>query len=128
MYQQAGEIKVRTERKLGELLPKTINRGTKSHPATLSNLGLTKSDSSRYPRIAAVPEADFEKKMAECRDKRREITREECGRIRDTAGAWRIRGIDHRGYCEPIFHFLDMALPVVSGYFEIIKQSDTIGR
>ena len=37
---QAEEIKLRAERKAGELLPEQITIGTKSHDVTLSNLGM----------------------------------------------------------------------------------------
>ena len=40
----------------------------------LADLGLTHSDSSRYQRIAAIPEDVFERTMQEQHEKRREIT------------------------------------------------------
>lgn len=60
----AAEIKIRAERKLGELIPVTIEgRGgdqraeTKSQRTTLKDLGIDKAESHRFQQVAAVPEA-----------------------------------------------------------------------
>jgi hypothetical protein len=70
MQNQCAEIKIRAERRIGEMLGETIEHGgdrkSKSHDATLklSDLGITKSDSSRCQAIAAIPEAAFEQHVA----------------------------------------------------------------
>lgn len=59
----AAEVKIRAERGGGELIPKAITKGTKSHDVTLSDLGLSKMDSSRWQAIARIPEDDFERRI-----------------------------------------------------------------
>jgi N6-adenosine-specific RNA methylase IME4 len=67
IQQQAGELKLRAERRLGELLagmPKH-NGDPRSHDVTrLADLGIGKMDSHRWQRIAAVPEETFEAHLA----------------------------------------------------------------
>ena len=69
---QATEIKMRAERRAGELLREMAERGerAKSAPKTgrrkvtsspkLSDLGISKNQSSRWQRLAAIPEEQFE--------------------------------------------------------------------
>jgi hypothetical protein len=67
----AAEIKVRAERRMGELLkvmPKPKNqyeRRSRLATGTLSlkDMGVTKSDSSRYQTIANLPEEEFEEEV-----------------------------------------------------------------
>jgi hypothetical protein len=74
----AAEIRVRAERRAGELL-----RDTEKHPAgrpsksverddqlppTLTEMNITKDQSSQWQRLASVPEETFEKKIAEAKD------------------------------------------------------------
>jgi hypothetical protein len=70
----AAEIKVRAERRLGQVLATMEkNRGaaTPSHdgsafpPPTLRQLGLTANESSRFQRVAGLPEASFEQHIAD---------------------------------------------------------------
>ncbi|GAI92634.1 unnamed protein product, partial [marine sediment metagenome] len=56
----AEEIKVRAERKAGELLPEQITIGTKSHPMTLSDMEISKNQSSNWQWIASIPKEIFE--------------------------------------------------------------------
>jgi len=77
----AAEIKIRAERKCGELLGDMAQGGERpkgrrkeSHAATLSDMGVSKSQSSRYQQIAAVPTAEFEQHIAEVKDKGGELT------------------------------------------------------
>lgn len=60
-----------TVRKLGE-------HDQTSQPARfkpkLEDMGITYSDSSRWQAIASIPELDFEQKITETKDKRRELT------------------------------------------------------
>ena len=74
MIQWATEIKVRAERRCGELLRVSAESGerataannlrqSKSHDATsttLTDLGLTRDQSSRYQKLAAMPDEHFE--------------------------------------------------------------------
>src|SRR5262245_50743385 len=70
--QEAAEIRLRAERKAGEILVETKERGERasaskgrpekeSHVVTLSDLDITKMQSSRWQAIASVPEPVFEK-------------------------------------------------------------------
>jgi len=56
---QGGEIKIRAERRGGELIPRYITKGgnPKLHDATLKDLGIEKTQSSRWQQIASIPEA-----------------------------------------------------------------------
>lgn len=72
LIQYATEIKVRAERRCGELLTQTErNKGATvkgrmaverhdAHNATLADMGLTRDESSRYQQLAAMPEKHFE--------------------------------------------------------------------
>jgi site-specific DNA-methyltransferase (adenine-specific) len=80
---QAGELKLRAARRLGELLaamPKNAGArglGVRSRDATaptLAELGVSKSQSSRWQAVAAVPEPDFERHLATTRLDHRELT------------------------------------------------------
>jgi hypothetical protein len=77
LIQYATEIKVRAERRCGELLKGNLatssSRGKRgadvrygtsndatSYPQTLAEMGLTRDESSRYQRLAAMPSEHFE--------------------------------------------------------------------
>lgn len=78
------EIRLRADRRAGELLRETIRheggRPEKpSHGVTVSaprtaDLGLTRTESSRMQQIAAVPEETFEKAIAETKAKGERLT------------------------------------------------------
>ena len=63
---KAAEIKIRAERRMGELIPEEVKQGgdqqtkAKSHDVTLGDLGIEKMQSHRYQLIASVPEKEFE--------------------------------------------------------------------
>ncbi len=72
----ACEIRLRAERKAGQLLSKMEknrgggdrksdhpSRGTTGDKSTLSDLGVTRDQSSRWQALAGVPEEDFEKSL-----------------------------------------------------------------
>lgn len=73
----AAELRVRAERRAGELLRESVATGERhtghgdqksgSQPATpkLQDLGISKDESSRYQKLAAVPAPAFEKYVAE---------------------------------------------------------------
>jgi hypothetical protein len=58
----AAELKIRLERKLGELLPESQGRGRPSKNAHGAHLpdGIDRRQASKYRKIASVPAADFE--------------------------------------------------------------------
>ena len=78
----AAEIKLRAERKLGELLAQSErNPGGNANlsqpatgwnqPARLQDLGISRSQSSRWQAIAAVPETVFDRHLADVREQGR---------------------------------------------------------
>lgn len=80
----AAEIKLRAQRRAGELLErmyrqnggrpeKRLQDDTVSKP-TLSDLGISKADSSRWQRIAQIPTNDFERFISETKGDQGEIT------------------------------------------------------
>lgn len=92
MQNQCAEIKLRAERRAGEILREQENqkpgehwKKKRSHDATvtpkLSDLGITKSQSSRWQESAEVPEDIFEKHIAETKDRKRELTSTGVNRI-----------------------------------------------
>lgn len=77
------EIKVRAERRAGQLLaemPKNIGAAaTRSHdttalPKTLDDLGISKDQSSRWQKLAAVSDEKFEHAVAAAKDIAGEVT------------------------------------------------------
>jgi hypothetical protein len=83
----AAEIRIRAERKLGELIAAQksefgLNKGGRpsnktgseeepvlNKPPTLSEVGINKKLSSRAQKLAAVPEDEFESEVSEWRDR-----------------------------------------------------------
>lgn len=81
----ATEIKVRAERRCGELLSATEKRNgghamkARSNnatevPPTLAQMGLTKDESSRYQQLAAMPDEHFETAVATAKATAGEVT------------------------------------------------------
>lgn len=88
----AAEIKVRAERRLGELLAGMPNARTgrkpelgssagPNSPPTLEEMGVTKMDSHRWQRMASVPVEAFEAHVAEARRGERDLTSAGVGRL-----------------------------------------------
>lgn len=86
MQNQCAEIKLRAERRLGELLAKQVpsqggrpkkrsHAGTVSRP-TLEQLGINKNQSSRWQRIASIPARQFDSylQQAQADDSDEELT------------------------------------------------------
>lgn len=83
LIQYATEIKVRAERRCGELLAHTAATGERasrgkpsetSHASTLSDMGLTRDESSRYQQLAAMPADHFETAVATAKATAGEVT------------------------------------------------------
>ena len=76
-----AEIKLRAERKAGELLSDMAESGQRprgrkkeSHESTLSDLGVSRDESSRWQREAEVPAGKFESWVAERNASGEEVT------------------------------------------------------
>lgn len=85
LIQFATEIKVRAERKCGEMLSNTDLRtggdamkarsdDSTKVPPTLADMGLTKDQSSRYQQLAAMPDEHFETAVATAKSSAGEVT------------------------------------------------------
>jgi hypothetical protein len=80
MEDQAKEIRLRAERRAGELLremEKNKGAATRSSDATalerpkLADLGITKQQASDWQRLAAIPKPEFEIALGQRRDDER---------------------------------------------------------
>lgn len=80
LIQYAKEIKVRAERRCGEMLRSTVEHGgdrrsdSRSKTSTLNQMGLTKDESSRYQKLAAMPDDHFETAVATAKATAGEVT------------------------------------------------------
>jgi hypothetical protein len=90
LIQYATEIKVRAERKAGELLRDAAARGERfpaggprakqaesqadTRPATLAEIGVSNTQSSRWQSLASMSEAHFETAVATAKDTAGEVT------------------------------------------------------
>lgn len=85
MQNQCAEIKIRAERKAGEMLEVMDRQGPTrpkekvSHDETLftpklSDFGISRSSSSRWQSVAAIPEEEFEQHIADTKAARKELT------------------------------------------------------
>lgn len=77
MQNDAAEIKLRAERRMGQMLRDysdsgVIGKGKKS--VTLTDLGVEENQSRRYQKIASLEEDDFDSFLQSLRDERKEIT------------------------------------------------------
>ena len=88
---KCAAIKIRAERRAGELLkemPKLHGArpsDTESHAGTpLADLGVTKNDSSRWQRLADIPEDRFEEHIETALEKRTELTTADTLRLAST--------------------------------------------
>ena len=81
MQNQCAEIKLRAERKGGELLKGMKDRGERigqhggdrSDSVSLQDLGVSNKQSSRWQTITSIPEADFERHIEEAKGSRRRL-------------------------------------------------------
>ncbi len=90
MIQWATEIKVRAERKAGELLRQSAERGerfpptgprskqveshSETRPATLSEIGISNTQSSRWQSLAGMSDEHFETAVATAKDTAGQVT------------------------------------------------------
>lgn len=84
MIQWVTEIKVRAERRAGQMLaemPKArgeLKNVSRSHDVTaiktLSEIGITKNESSRWQKLAAIPETQFEQAVNAAKEVAGEVT------------------------------------------------------
>lgn len=83
MVEWATEIKVRAERRAGELLHEMEGRGEKAgrgRPANsdtaahLSDFGISAKQSERFKKLAAVPQSKFEQAVEAAKEVAREVT------------------------------------------------------
>jgi hypothetical protein len=88
MIQWVTEIKVRAERKAGELLASmdkntgAMGVGSNQHEVRyhdvtapkLADLGISKNDSSRWQKLAAMPDAQFEQAVVTAKERAGEVT------------------------------------------------------
>jgi N6-adenosine-specific RNA methylase IME4 len=74
LQKRCTEIKLRAERKAGELLREVVRRGGDRRskvtpddhaPPTLTDLGVSKNESAKWQRIASMPETEFEEAVSE---------------------------------------------------------------
>jgi len=83
----ATEIKVRAERRAGQMLaempkatgakgvgPIAVPSCDRNQPPTLAEIGITKNDSSRWQKLAAVSDEQFEAAVAAAKDVAGEVT------------------------------------------------------
>jgi len=75
MQNQCAELKLRAERRAGELLTGMAKKPNQHGAApTLGGAGINHNQSSRWQRIAALPEPDFEACIAEAHNEAKELT------------------------------------------------------
>lgn len=93
LIEKATEIRVRAQRKAGEMLMQAAQTGQRATPAngvergankhlsqgatsapTLAEIGITKSESSRYQQLAAMPAEHFETAVATAKATAGEVT------------------------------------------------------
>jgi hypothetical protein len=72
--QQAKIFQIKAERKAGGWLDNNIQHGGRSHSVTLSDIQISKSQSSRWQLMASIPEVKFNGWLDERMAKGQEIT------------------------------------------------------
>ncbi len=72
----AGELKLRAERKLGNIIPDRFPHGgsSRSHRDTLKESGISKVQSSHWQQVASIPEPDFDAFVEETKAHSKELT------------------------------------------------------
>ena len=123
----ASIIKLRAERKLGELLqeveladaapgnqytgPVADGLIVDNSAVSLADLGISKSDSSRSQRVAALPEKEFEQYLAENAEQQREPSTEGVLRlVKQQQNAQRASPVTHPVSSESVVDSLDVLI------------------
>jgi len=75
----AAEVRIRAERRIGEMLASVEMRGRPEkgcsvQPFSLSSLGIEKTASSRWQSIASIPDEQFDAKVRETVKAKKELT------------------------------------------------------
>lgn len=129
---EAAEVKIRAERKAGEMLAKmpkaqggqpyqekysTSNAMVQVEAPTLSDLGIERMQSSRWQQIASLPEEVFEEHVAETKADHKELT---------TASVLKIARQEHR----PEVKRADTGSSIINLYsgdmIEVLSTIDTV--
>lgn len=75
---QVAEIKLRAEKRIGELLKTDIKQGgdrtARSQVVTLKDLGIDKMQSHRWQQVASLPDKQFEEHLANIKASNEELT------------------------------------------------------
>jgi len=116
MQNDAAEIRLRAERKAGEMLKEAAEKGERARPGNnqhqkgsdamspppnLEEVGITRKQSSRWQSIAAIPEDIFEQVIRETKEANREPTQRALLKvIREIRGE--APGKRHKMRCESI--------------------------
>jgi hypothetical protein len=118
----AAEIKLRAERKAGELLAEmeknTGNKnrgqsgGNKVLPPRLEELGISKMQAHRWQKEALVDECTFETLIAECMDERKELTQSALLSVANAGHVSQSTG-ENEWYTPPIY--IDAARSAMNG-------------
>lgn len=95
MQNKCAEIKIRAERRAGEILketPKHPGAATLCHdvtalPKRLDDIGITRKQSSRFQAIARIPEPTFEEHIAKTKSLKRELTSSDLLKLSQKLGA-----------------------------------------
>ena len=78
MQNQCAEIKIRAERRAGELIPEQFPHGgdrkSSCPESNLKDIGISEHQSVKYQAIASVPEKEFEAHIGKVKDAKRELT------------------------------------------------------
>jgi DNA (cytosine-5)-methyltransferase 1 len=121
---EAAEIKIRAERRAGELLremPKHPPGPDRSHdvtdlPSRLCDLGIGKMQSSRWQRIASLPEETFQSHIEETRAAGKELT---------TSGVLaKVREINRPTLAaEPTWTIVDAITRIDTATWNVLKRS-----
>ena len=90
----AAEIVLRAERRMGEILDAARKSGDRrgkgknlmSTASTLSDLGVTRDNASRYQKISEIPEDQFEALVTEAKEAAKELTTAAALRLATTSG------------------------------------------
>ena len=131
----AAEIRVRAERRLGQLLIETANCGerttrggdrAKSPLPTLLDMGISRDRSARAQSIARIPEPEFESTLAEHREEQRKVTGRMMERLSRQAAEVVPPAPDEARLYDDLMTAWNRATPAVQARFiEAVNQTAT---